>query len=134
MAYFLVHSFANSSYFVLSDLYILAISGTRGSSGLGSQSNEHIDSKTGNRMINIKEFSLQTKKYYKPKKETNNSKEKSLSKSWGGMNEGGLALNVSRSANLSSIFMYRLFFGGRGAGEERKLYLQRFCGFCDVRK
>ena len=33
------------------------------------------------------------------------------------MNEGGLALNVSRSANLSSIFMYRHFFGG---GEERE--------------
>ena len=46
IAYFFVHSFANSWYFPLSVLYILAISGTRGSSGFGSHSNEQIDNKT----------------------------------------------------------------------------------------
>jgi len=46
IAYFLVHSRASSLYFSRSVLYILAISGTRGSSGLGSQSREQIDNKT----------------------------------------------------------------------------------------
>lgn len=46
IAYFLVHSRANSLYFSRSVLYILAISGTRGSSGFGSQSREQIDNKT----------------------------------------------------------------------------------------
>merc|ERR1711990_708014 len=46
MAYFLVHSFANWLYFSLSVLKILAISGTRGSSGLGSQRSEQIESNT----------------------------------------------------------------------------------------
>ena len=68
MAYFLVHSFANSWYFPLSDLYSLkekilrgsdthaallhllnahlAISGTRGSSGLGSHSREQMERST----------------------------------------------------------------------------------------
>lgn len=46
IAYFLVHSRAHSLYFVTSVLYNLAISGTRGSSGFGSQSKEHIDNKT----------------------------------------------------------------------------------------
>lgn len=47
MAYLRVHSRANSLYFSLSVLYILAISGTSGSSGFGSHSKEHIDSNTG---------------------------------------------------------------------------------------
>lgn len=46
MAYFLVHSRANSLYFSRSVLYILAISGTSGSSGFGSQSSEQMDSNT----------------------------------------------------------------------------------------
>lgn len=46
IAYFLVHSRANSLYFSRSVLYILAISGTKGSSGFGSQSNEQIDNRT----------------------------------------------------------------------------------------
>lgn len=46
IAYFLVHSRASSLYFSRSVLYILAISGTSGSSGLGSQSREQIDNKT----------------------------------------------------------------------------------------
>lgn len=46
IAYFLVHSRANSLYFSRSVLYILAISGTNGSSGFGSQSREQIDNKT----------------------------------------------------------------------------------------
>lgn len=46
IAYFLVHSLANSSYFILSVLYIRAISGTKGSSGLGSQSSEQMDRST----------------------------------------------------------------------------------------
>lgn len=50
IAYFLVHSRANSLYFSRSVLYILAISGTKGSSGLGSQSNEQIDNKTKNKI------------------------------------------------------------------------------------
>ncbi|CAD6234714.1 GSCOCG00002064001-RA-CDS [Cotesia congregata] len=43
MAYLRVHSRANSLYFSRSVLYILAISGTNGSSGFGSHSREHID-------------------------------------------------------------------------------------------
>lgn len=46
MAYLRVHSRANSLYFSLSVLYNLAISGTKGSSGFGSQSKEHIDNNT----------------------------------------------------------------------------------------
>jgi hypothetical protein len=46
MAYFLVHSLAVSLYFGLSVLYIRAMSGTSGSSGLGSFSNEQIDNNT----------------------------------------------------------------------------------------
>lgn len=46
IAYFRVHSRASSLYFSRSVLYILAISGTSGSSGLGSQSREQIDNKT----------------------------------------------------------------------------------------
>lgn len=46
MAYFLVHSLAHSLYLVTSVLYSLAISGTSGSSGLGSQSKEQIDNNT----------------------------------------------------------------------------------------
>ena len=46
MAYFLVHSLAHSVYFLMSVLYSLAISGTRGSSGLGSQSIEQMDNNT----------------------------------------------------------------------------------------
>lgn len=46
IAYLRVHSLASSLYFSLSVLYILAISGTSGSSGFGSHSNEQIDNKT----------------------------------------------------------------------------------------
>lgn len=46
MAYFRVHSLATVSYLALSVLYIRAISGTNGSSGFGSVSNEHIDKRT----------------------------------------------------------------------------------------
>merc|ERR1719381_411218 len=46
MAYFFVHSFASWLYFSLSVLKMRAISGTRGSSGLGSHSREHTESKT----------------------------------------------------------------------------------------
>jgi hypothetical protein len=48
IAYFRVHSRASSLYFSRSVLYILAISGTSGSSGLGSQRREQIDNNTGN--------------------------------------------------------------------------------------
>lgn len=51
IAYFLVHSLANSLYFSRSVLYILAISGTSGSSGFGSQSREQIDNRTENKEI-----------------------------------------------------------------------------------
>lgn len=46
MAYFWVHSFATLLYLSLSFLYMCAMSGTKGSSGFGSQSNEHMDNKT----------------------------------------------------------------------------------------
>lgn len=46
IAYLRVHSRASSLYFVLSVLYILAISGTRGSSGLASVISEQMDSNT----------------------------------------------------------------------------------------
>ena len=46
MAYFLVHSCARSLYLFLSVLNIRAISGTSGSSGFGSVSNEQIESRT----------------------------------------------------------------------------------------
>ena len=46
MAYLRVHSRANSLYFSRSVLYILAISGTRGSSGFGSHKSEQIDNRT----------------------------------------------------------------------------------------
>jgi len=46
IAYFLVHSRANSPYFSRSVLNILAISGTSGSSGFGSHSKEQMDSNT----------------------------------------------------------------------------------------
>ena len=46
MAYFRVHSFARSVYLLLSVLYIRAMSGTKGSSGFGSVSKEHIDRRT----------------------------------------------------------------------------------------
>lgn len=46
MAYFLVHSLAHSLYLVTSVLYSRAISGTRGSSGLGSHNSEHMESNT----------------------------------------------------------------------------------------
>ena len=46
MAYFLVHSLAVASYFGLSVLYMWAISGTKGSSGLASVRRELIDSNT----------------------------------------------------------------------------------------
>jgi small-conductance mechanosensitive channel len=45
-AYLLVHSLADLTYLSRSVLYILAISGTSGSSGLGSVSSEQIESKT----------------------------------------------------------------------------------------
>ena len=46
MAYFCVQLRAVDSYLDLSVLYMWAISGTSGSSGFGSVSNEQIDSKT----------------------------------------------------------------------------------------
>lgn len=46
MAYFLVHSFASSLYRALSVLKIRAMSGTRGSSGLGSHNRLHIERRT----------------------------------------------------------------------------------------
>jgi len=46
MAYFRVHSRAVASYLARSVLYTWAISGTSGSSGLGSVSIEQIDSST----------------------------------------------------------------------------------------
>lgn len=46
MAYFCVQLRADDSYLVLSVLHIWAISGTRGSSGFGSVSNEHMESNT----------------------------------------------------------------------------------------
>ena len=58
MAYFLVHSLASSLYFSLSVLYTRAISGTKGSSGLASVSNEQIDSNTGNEKMHNVECSI----------------------------------------------------------------------------
>ena len=49
MAYFLVHSRAVASYRARSVLYRCAMSGTRGSSGLGSVSIEQIESRTAQR-------------------------------------------------------------------------------------
>ena len=46
IAYFLVHSLAQSLYLATSVLKSLAISGTSGSSGFGSHSREHIDRST----------------------------------------------------------------------------------------
>ena len=46
MAYFLVHSRAVDSYLGRSVLYTWAISGTKGSSGLGSVSIEHMERST----------------------------------------------------------------------------------------
>ena len=46
IAYFFVHSWASWLYLGRSVLYIRAMSGTRGSSGLGSQRRLQIDSKT----------------------------------------------------------------------------------------
>ena len=46
IAYFLVHSLATSLYFDKSVLYVRAMSGTKGSSGLGSFRSEQIDSNT----------------------------------------------------------------------------------------
>ena len=46
IAYFVVHSLAFLLYKFRSDLYILAISGTNGSSGLASHNSEQIDNKT----------------------------------------------------------------------------------------
>jgi len=46
MAYFWVHSLACWRYLELSFLKSFAISGTRGSSGLGSQSKEQMDNRT----------------------------------------------------------------------------------------
>jgi len=46
IAYFLVHSLAHSLYLCGSVLYSLAISGTNGSSGLGSHRREQIDRST----------------------------------------------------------------------------------------
>lgn len=60
IAYFRVHSRASSLYFSRSVLYILAISGTSGSSGLGSQSREQIDNKTAMRKEYVSQDSPQT--------------------------------------------------------------------------
>lgn len=50
MAYLRVHSLASSLYFSLSVLYILAISGTNGSSGFGSHNREQMDKRTGKKL------------------------------------------------------------------------------------
>ena len=50
MAYFRVHSRASSLYRSRSVLYILAISGTNGSSGLGSHNKEQIESSTASNL------------------------------------------------------------------------------------
>lgn len=55
MAYLPVHSFAVLPYFVLSVLKMRAISGTSGSSGLGSVRSEQIDNKTGEETVQINE-------------------------------------------------------------------------------
>ena len=46
LAYLFVHSLASVSYFARSVLYNLAISGTNGSSGLGSPSRLHMERST----------------------------------------------------------------------------------------
>lgn len=46
IAYLRVHSLAEASYLARSVLYTWAISGTRGSSGLGSVRREQMDSRT----------------------------------------------------------------------------------------
>ena len=46
IAYFLVHSLACCSYFGLSFIYIVAIYGTNGSSGLGSVNKDEIERST----------------------------------------------------------------------------------------
>lgn len=56
IAYFRVHSRASSLYFSRSVLYILAISGTSGSSGFGSHSREQIDNRTENRKDQTKQW------------------------------------------------------------------------------
>ena len=53
MAYFCVQLRAVASYLALSVLYMCAISGTSGSSGLGSVNNEQIDKRTYNRGISF---------------------------------------------------------------------------------
>ena len=58
MAYLRVHSCATRVYFDLSVLKILAMSGTRGSSGFGSVNSEHIDKRT-TRKTNFYELVLQ---------------------------------------------------------------------------
>lgn len=55
-AYFLVHSLAVPSYLALSVLYMFAISGTKGSSGFGSVSNEDILKSTKNNNFILKTF------------------------------------------------------------------------------
>lgn len=54
MAYFWVQERAVVSYLALSVLYMWAISGTKGSSGFGSVSREHIESNTCNTPLWIK--------------------------------------------------------------------------------
>lgn len=51
IAYFRVHSRASSLYLSRSVLYILAISGTSGSSGFGSHSREQIDNSTESKKV-----------------------------------------------------------------------------------
>lgn len=62
MAYLRVHSRASSLYRSRSVLYILAISGTKGSSGFGSHNKEQIDRSTklkqNNREISVTQFVL----------------------------------------------------------------------------
>lgn len=53
IAYLRVHSRASSLYFSRSVLYILAISGTSGSSGFGSHNNEQIESRTEKAQIYV---------------------------------------------------------------------------------
>ena len=66
IAYFLVHSLAVASYFGLSVLYIWAISGTKGSSGLASVRRELIDSNTLEMVRAGDHYSLRISKQIEP--------------------------------------------------------------------
>lgn len=66
MAYFLVHSLAVASYLTLSVLKIWAISGTKGSSGLGSVSKELMERRTLEMVRAGDHYSLRMSKQMEP--------------------------------------------------------------------